>query len=210
MPHPCHVSCIHHLTLTMKEREHGVLPPHHQLQICPFSPLCEIALFINCPVLVPCEINIQIPEASVCLRWCETPTPLVLLEPGWPQVCFNMSWRAGELEGHIPGLEVVHPHSKLLICKGCLACKKLMATDTNQTSPASAQFLEKHLYEPVWWEGEGAAAAQMVGELPRNPRKGRNCSCVSTGDQFPARKPSCLGPSARKPCIAHNWKSWRH
>lgn len=145
MPLQCHLSCIHLPTPTTEEQEHRVSHPHHQLQIHPFFSVCEIAFLINFPVPVPCEENIPVPEASVCLSQWGIPTLWVLLEPGWPHVWSHMSGRAGDLGGHVPGHEAVLPLSMLLICKGCLACKKLMATDTNQTSLSSAWLLEKHL-----------------------------------------------------------------
>lgn len=150
MPLLCHLSYIHLPTPTVKEQEHRVLPPHHQLRICPFfSSVCEIAFLINCPVLVPCEVNIPVPKVSVCLRQWRTRTLWVLLEPGWPCVKLHIVGRAGDLGSHVPGHETVLPPSMLLICTGCLACKQLMAMDTNQTRLSSAWPLEKHLYEPL-------------------------------------------------------------
>lgn len=55
----------------------------------------------------------------------------------------------GRLAGPRPGYEALYPHCMLLIYKGCLAGKKLMAMDTNKTSLPSAQTLEKHLDKAV-------------------------------------------------------------
>lgn len=99
------------------------------------SSLCEIAFLINCPVLVPYEVNIPIPEASVCRRQQRTAALLVLLEPNWTQAWSRASGWARRLGGPGPRHEAVHPHSTLLICKGSLACKKLMAR--TQIKPVS-------------------------------------------------------------------------
>lgn len=67
MPLQCLLSCIHLPTPTTEEQEHRVARPIINYKYVLFFSVCEIAFLINYPVPVPCEENIPVPEASVCL-----------------------------------------------------------------------------------------------------------------------------------------------
>lgn len=53
-----------------------------------------------------------------------------------------------------------------------MACQKLVAMDTNLTRFPSAQLLEEHLYEAVWWEGSGTCCS-TDGRRAGMPVEGR-------------------------------------
>lgn len=77
----------------------------------------------------------------------------------------------------MPSHKAVGERSTLLICTGCLACKKHIATGTNLDG-ALLPDLEQHPDELVRW-GQGPAAGQVTQELMRARQEGGDRLWVS-------------------------------